>query len=102
MNVLAILQRARARIASPANWLRRLDSANQHGCRVDPKHPSACRFCLLGAIQAECDSRLEVDVVCNWVIDTHNPTHAIVSYNDSHTHTEVLAAIDRAIERVAQ
>lgn len=96
MNTVEILTKAKQLIADPLNWTQ--------GDYTEERDDRTC-YCALGAIGKV--------VGCNWWGDVHNGQPAkllktVVSgdlkegetfapYNDSHTHSEVMEAFDKAI-----
>jgi hypothetical protein len=94
--VADILRAARGKIERPENWTRDAEARNYYGDRVDRYDPDAVCWCLLGALGSvspfEVEIRWSAEDVLERVIDDNVP-----DFNDSHTHAEVLDALDEAI-----
>lgn len=99
MNTVDILRAARAKIENPENWCQGVYFASASGERVAPW--AAERWCATGAVWAVVGTGAEkyhergpaLHALCDaiggeWQTD----------YNDTHTHAEVIAMFDRAIE----
>lgn len=89
------LIRARARIADPEHWTQGVVARGKSGRSVRPRGKAACKWCAVGAVvkevsyfsaQTRCISALSA--VCGTLLGT---------FNDTHTHAEVLALFDAAI-----
>lgn len=102
MTTLEILCGARELISDPERWT---IGALARDCNGDPtyyKYDDAVKFCAVGAI---CRVNFKFGHVCsnannsiielNFVIESH---FSLGDFNDTHTHTEVLSAFDRAIK----
>lgn len=100
MKTKEILIAARAKIERPETWTQGTFSRNSRGEDISsPKSKNAVCWCSLGAIIAEApsyDDELYAAKILSLVINNHS----IAQFNDSSTHTEVLAAFDRAISLV--
>ena len=96
--VRAVLVRVRARIADPARWTQGAWTRDATG---KPQHwgsPDTVCWCLSGALCLEArDERTEVrwDAQARLDVAAGGPH---VHFNDTHTHAEVLALVDRATE----
>lgn len=92
MNVIDVLERARAIIADPKDW-----------CRGD-FHRDGAR-CAMGAIMVAAPmTRVRGDklflgamIALQDTVCAMSKCRNIATFNDSHTHSDVLAAFDRAI-----
>jgi hypothetical protein len=89
------LEKVYALIEKPENWCQKhyaLDDQDSHQ-GIFPDSSTACRWCLDGALQR---ASPEVDYE-EWksALGHYNP----IAFNDSHTHAEVLALLQSAIER---
>ena len=86
----ADLKAARALIGSPSKW-----------CKGS-YHATGDRHCTLGAIMVATPNFAERDAVREALLaalpdDAKRRPHALATYNDEHTHREVMALFDRAI-----
>ena len=92
--VLRDLIAARTLITDPANWCQGNAAQNAKGFPAAPLHDEAVRFCSWGAAAraagAHSGDRFSA------VKDALGV--GFISFNDSHSHEEVLALFDRAIE----
>lgn len=86
MNILEILVAARALIEKPENW------ANKDTWQSDG------HFCAYRAVEKASGHRYSVQEMVLEVFREANGFDLTGSWNDSHTHAEVLAAFDKAIE----
>lgn len=92
---LAILRRARARIATPERWTRGVIALTLRGFTADASDPDAAQWCAIGAIVAESDVGDSADA--RGVLRSALRITSISDWNDSHTHEEVIAGFDKAI-----
>lgn len=107
MNEVAeLLKAARKVIEKPENWTQRVLARNVVGSEVDTDSAEACRWCTMGALFRVLDERNGCDNLINRSRPFLNkaaqqlsllPWDCAESYNDSHTHAEVLALFDKAI-----
>lgn len=95
-NTLQILEDARKLIEKPEAWTKGASSRNENGKSLNALDPEGICFCSYGAL-----------VRANGGYNPFQPGYAElfkavgmspIEFNDSRTHTEVLAAFDRAIE----
>jgi hypothetical protein len=104
--VADVLKAARARIEKPEHWTQGAFARNALGRNVHPTHPSACCFCVEGAVRYA-DMRLPGSQrgAARTQLDTTayeiSGNCYAAAFNDapSTTHADVLALFDRAIER---
>ncbi len=103
---LEVLRAAREQISDPANWCKGSFAKNYAGKSVQPWDPTACQWCLGGAIGAQ-DAKtnlMRAQAIWQDLLDllrTAAGEDGFVSpayFNDTHTHEEVLALMDRALE----
>ena len=92
-----VLTKARDLISSPERWTQGASARSANGCPVRVSCPDAVSWCALGAIEKAAGNRNE------W-LDEMAKLRAVVGssiirFNDFHTHAEVLAAFDKAIEK---
>jgi|SRR6478609_5560456 len=103
MNAYDMLVLARAKIANPNNWTQGTPAANAFGKNVCACDPSAVKWCSYGACVAAVGDIPDF----NWykpleaAVKELGFTGTVVSFNDTSTHTEVLALFDKAIELAA-
>lgn len=100
-DVSETLRAARKLIEKPENWCQWQYAMNADGDRVFVMADDATRWCLSGAMQRVCGSfngrgRPAYQALLD-VVDTGSSGRAIPHFNDTHTHPEVLAVLDRAI-----
>lgn len=112
MSTVEILQKARDLISDPARWTQDAYARDEHGREgAEPNDCDAVCFCSLGAIyrttSIDIAEYLPYSVTLNLAqemqaveTDTRGKCERyIADFNDGHTHAEVLAAFDRAIEK---
>lgn len=95
MTVVTLLQEARALISEEYHWTQRHYARDIQGVFTDPSGADAVCWCATGALlQIASDSTKFKDAedVLSRVTDLSVPI-----YNDTHTHSEVLAKFDEAI-----
>lgn len=102
----AILRRAREIIADPARWTKGLLARDRTNHEVDLDHPSACKFCILGAVaRAKIDlgylGNNQVDPIrILWEVCSEvQVTGSVHVFNDAPEtkHEDVLRLLDAAI-----
>ena len=95
MTPLETLKAARELISDPAKWTQSLFARDKDGKRIDPQSKDAVCFSI-ERFNVGCKTLSEVeghpDNVCERLFRTN-----VISFNDSHTHPEVLALFDAAI-----
>lgn len=100
---LKVLEKARAIIAEPRHWCRGTYARNVLGGRVSATSCWATRWCATGAIRraaerADCPRSVPR---IKWTIE-ETINVRLETYNDRHTHSEVLALFDRAIAHLRE
>ncbi len=95
--IVAVLEAAKAKIATPAQWTQNDYAKDAEGNGVGSASASAVCFCSIGAMMAVTDG-----AACCWVavkVLTDVVGGNIVYFNDAkeRTHAEVIAAWDKAI-----
>ena len=85
MTVLSTLIRARALISPQADW-----------CQIHVRDEDG-RRCALGAIMDAGGSTIAALAALRTALRAMNHQECLAIYNDTHTHSEVLALFDRAI-----
>ena len=106
MNAVEVLEQAKALIINPKNWLQGTSAIDQQGNNVTPKDKTAICWCALGAIGAVCGTERPRGVGRKTVrlldkasgVSSPNLNRDSAYYNDTHSHDEVMAMFDRAIE----
>ena len=114
--IKALLQSARDLIADPARWTRGAMARNRLGQSCSPHESEAVCYCSQGAISLKIYSTrfmrlnpvelialkgnalIALDLAASHLAGKYM---TIASFNDTHTHAEVLAVFDLAIERSA-
>ena len=98
-----ILKRVRNRIAKPENWCQYSFANDSEGKTVELHSSAAVCWCLDGALRRECGDGWHLRDACErllWkALRKIAPKYRFgyLSYNDSHSHAEVLALLDAAI-----
>lgn len=107
MTPIELAKKARDLIADPKHWTKNAFAKDRLGFAVETESAKAVRFCSIGAVSRatfELDSRYSypnIDIVKTVKDALHdNMGNAVIKFNDNHTHEEVLAAWDRAIEQL--
>lgn len=95
---------ARALIADEANWTRQVCARNAAGDAVFATSPDAVCFCAIGAVQRAVNYNILSDNNFNEYVFARNALEvrtgiAASAFNDTHTHSEVLAMFDKAIQQ---
>ena len=93
---VSLLRRARARIEDPAHWTQGRYARSAKGHEVKPDSESATSWCAIGALRAEVLEKSAYWAAFGELVRyIKEPTSL---FNDTHTHVEVLAVFDAAIE----
>lgn len=95
LSVTDILIAARAKIEHADTWTKYSSAKNSHGTATEALAPDATCWCALGAIWASQGAIQNGSAVAIFQKATGGSGG---EFNDSHTHAEVLAAFDCAIE----
>lgn len=97
--ILQNLIDGRALIANEANWIQGTNARDAEGNRVDSISEAAVCYCSAGALMAVTPYTVPAAMKL-WDAIKAITGEAIgpVGYNDTHTHAEVLAVWDKAIE----
>jgi hypothetical protein len=100
MNVAEILKAAKAKISDPINWMQGYYARDINGDELLGNESGAVCFCGFGAIEAVTGI---AHLGEGWPKAAENALHAAAGtnfpcFNDAHTHEEVLAVFDKAIE----
>lgn len=99
MALLQVLQDARTLIANRENWTKGENARDHKGMAVETEDPRAVCFCAEGAIRRASGDRLNFEAIDALCAVTRG-AKALWRWNDvrGRTHSQVLAAFDRAIE----
>lgn len=94
-------------ISDPKNWTQCSFARNKYGDPVPYFYKSAVCFCSIGALNRVCNygdngdceyHNHSYDLLNKIVVEiTKDPSQTIGHYNDSHTHNEVIAVFNKAI-----
>lgn len=95
---LEILQKARATIALPENWTQGAYARNKQGAACSALNKTARCWCASGALHKAWQGNYSVLYVDALNILGRVAGMSIIDYNDRHTHEELLAVFDKAIE----
>ena len=95
-SIKQLLQKARALIEDPAHWTQGALARDSAGNEVFPNSPQAVCFCAEGALACAFEGTFDLKERAGRYLDieTEKP---LWTFNDSHTHEEVLNAFDKAI-----
>src|ERR1700743_869307 len=98
MTYLEILKDARELIADPSRWTQDSYARDVDGKTTDPINPDAVCWCAVGAIMKVKGSVGSVIIQrpLGPLAEYTNGT-SLISFNDNHTHAEVLSVFDRSI-----
>ena len=100
MTTLEILIAARKLIEKPENWTQHAAARNRLGNRIGALEPSACAWCVSGALFRAAGRFNTSGHTKAWdAIKIANGYRDIVYANDTGTHDEALTMLDAAIER---
>lgn len=99
-----ILRAAKAKIENPKHWTQGAYYRDENGHEAYSMHHGVC-FCSYGALRVannrDTDYKL-VGAEYLWkaieMVSNGSEVYSIDQYNDSHSHSEVMAMWDRAIE----
>ncbi len=98
MTTLEALKAARELISDPAKWTQGVLARDGEGAAVSPRSAEAVCWCAAGSLHKVLPARTKPEsfdaIYSSLEAISPNP----VFYNDTHTHAEVMAMVDRAIE----
>jgi len=116
MKLSTFLRKSREKIDTPDKWIQGDMCANAKGHVVRYDDPTACKFCLVGAMLM---TRKEIENIPlraykidgeAWYFPLHREARSVVeeqvqgrhltSFNDMSTHAEVIEALNKAIREV--
>lgn len=97
MNTVEVLKAAKALISDPAKWTQRSYARNAGGFSTCPTNGDAECWCSVGAIECVAGNS-DLCLIAESKLCAAIGGGGIIRFNDMHTHSEVMAAFDRAIE----
>lgn len=101
MSVQSILTKARELISDPAHWTQGEMARNSRGKQEAACSGAAVKWCALGAIIRMADEPLvekrTIIALTRLLRGSIANYGSIADYNDTHSHSEVLALLDAAI-----
>lgn len=100
MSAADLLHRALALIEPKASWGAGAMASDRLGREVKLDHPTACRFCMVGALQKAGGTSDEYGAAIMHLRRACGD-RSIFEFNDTHGHKAVKKAMRRAIERAA-
>lgn len=95
-----ILTKAKDKIANPENWTKKRTARNKNGIGVSVTSSEAVCWCSVGAIEYVWminGALLDEFRNCIDLLEKVIGGRGVGHFNDSHTHTEVMEAFDKAI-----
>lgn len=95
----AVLRKARAKIEQPERWTQRVFARNRAGVVVHPTDGDAVCWCAAGATSYSAPNTCVLGTAWN-ALDAAAQAlggSGVTTWNDDHTHAEVLALFDAAI-----
>ena len=101
MTIVQTLCDIRSTIINPDHWTQYIDARDVDGTPIDPIHDDAYCFCLDGALERVRLDDLSYDGAAKFL----NAEAELAGqfgyhhFNDSHTHAEVIALVDRALAK---
>jgi hypothetical protein len=97
MNTREVLIAARKKIERPECWTQRAYARDEEYSTVSPSDKLAVCWCSIGALCAVTDDNGQFAHARDSLAAVLDGM-SVFCFNDTHTHAEVLAAFDRAIE----
>lgn len=98
MTIKQALIAARVLIAKKSRWIKGFMAFNKQNRGVDATSLEACKFCVLGAIRHVAGEWSPLEERCRERLESVIGDGFIATFNDNHTHAQVLAVFDKAIE----
>ncbi len=97
-----ILSVARALLEKPHRWTKDAYAADKNGNPIDARSEQAQCFCIMGAVQRQCDLTTEDGRATYFqalkAIAAHLPPKSTISgFNDNASHDAVLRLLDTAV-----
>ncbi len=95
-SVQQVLADAKALIASPDRWTAGCMARDAGGNSVHPESPVAVKFCLFGALYRGWQLHTTA-AARKAMLAAAGSEDGLIIFNDTHTHAEVLALLDKGI-----
>lgn len=100
-DTIEVLKAARELISDPKHWTQYLFARDDNGNSTQPVSVRAVCWCALGAIdRVSGDDESAGDDALDALMEVVEEGN-VSTFNDSHTHPEVMALFDAAIARLA-
>lgn len=97
-----ILVKVKDLLSDPEHWCKGWYARTATGVPTTPNAPDAASWCLTGAIRkVEQKGHVALQQQVNRAFRLEDYPMNLPDLNDEHTHEEVLAEIDKAIERLS-
>lgn len=100
MTTADTLRAARALIEKPERWAQGAVALKANGEACPATSNSACQWCASGAVEMVAQDYKESNAALRLLYEVIGSP--IGEFNDDHTHAEVIAAFDRAVELAEQ
>lgn len=103
--MLEDLTRIKSLIEKPENWTQNYYAKDEYGMTIHSSSDAAVCFCTLGALHrvipmgSRGHTNRRADV--RELLESLMGDDGVAQFNDTHTHEEVIAVFDKAIEIVA-
>jgi hypothetical protein len=107
MTELEVLKGARELLSDRKRWTKHAYARDLQSTPTNAKNPTACKWCLAGAfskISVYEDYIKACDIITRAISSETKGIYVfkgLTIFNDTHTHREVLAILDKAIELCA-
>lgn len=98
--VVSLLKAARALISDPDKWTQGVFARNKEGSRISSTSPEATCWCASGAVNSIGFGSFNIRCGTLDAMEKHGFGDSIEKFNDTHTHTEVLAEFDNVIAAI--
>ena len=105
MTTKKILQKARELITDPTNWTQNVTARDNQNFPVVATQRDACQWCAVGALARTVylnigfKQRAKAYLKAQQSLQKVIPEDTLIgTYNDNHTHQDILATFDKAIE----
>ena len=101
MNARQALLQIRSLLSDPVRWSKGAPARNAQGYSIGAQDPTATCYCVVGATYKVAQGKVDGTVylaAIEKLRQTQDVALAIGLYNDSLTHQQLLAWIDRAIK----
>lgn len=95
-STVEILRAARERIADPERWCQGYYAQDPNGAEVEPDDVQACKWCAVGSLCLEVQSRDEAHL---YLVDAAREVGITpTAINDGRGHSAVMVLFDRAMQ----